>query len=314
VTDIPRDDVISVDSLVKKYGKLTAVDNISFKVGRGEVFAFCGPNGAGKTTTVEILECLRVPTAGGATVLGYDISKRGDLHAIRSRIGVLPQQFNTFELLTVRESLEFFSGVFDKHLDAGELIKVIDMEKYAATLYKNLSGGLKQRVGVAIALVNDPEIVFLDEPTTGLDPKARRGVWDVITNLKENGKTVFLTTHYMDEVEALADNVDVILNGKIVAEGSPRRLISKYGGHQTLVVEEGGGSAYSVLKDLMEDVTLEKNGDVIAKIRNKGDLANAFSTLSENQVVYERFSVRGATFDDVFLNLTGKKLVEGELQ
>jgi ABC-2 type transport system ATP-binding protein len=306
--------VIEVDSLVKRYGDLIAVNSISFKVQRGEIFAFCGPNGAGKTTTVEILECLRVPTSGSAKVLGLNISKRSDLHTIRSRIGVLPQQFNTFELLTVRESLEFFGGIFDRHLDSDELIKIIDMKEYADTLYKNLSGGLKQRVGVAIALVNDPEIVFLDEPTTGLDPKARRGVWDVITNLKENGKTVFLTTHYMDEVEALADNVDVILNGKIVAEGSPRRLISEYGGQQTLVVEEGNDEAYKVLKSILENVVMESNGDVLFKIRSKSDISNAFSALDENDVVYERFSVRGASFDDVFLNLTGKKLVEGELR
>ncbi|MCL4435389.1 MAG: ABC transporter ATP-binding protein [Thaumarchaeota archaeon] len=306
--------VIEVDSLVKRYGDLTAVDNISFKVQRGEVFAFCGPNGAGKTTTVEVLECLRVPTSGNAKVLGLDISKRSDLRAIRSRIGVLPQQFNTFELLTVKESLEFFGSVFDKHVDSDELIKIIDMTEYANMLYKNLSGGLKQRVGVAIALVNDPEIVFLDEPTTGLDPKARRGVWDVITNLKKSGKTVFLTTHYMDEVEALADNVDVILNGKIVAEGSPRRLISKYGGQQTLVVEEGKEEAYNVLKRILNDVVMEPNGDVLVKISSKSDIANAFSALDENSVVYGRFSVKGASFDDVFLNLTGKKLVEGELQ
>ncbi len=307
------DSVIEVDSLVKRYGDLTAVDSVSFKVERGEIFAFCGPNGAGKTTTVEILECLRVPTSGGAKVLGLDISKRSDLHIIRSRIGVLPQQFNTFELLTVRESLEFFGSVFDRHLDPDDLIKIIDMKEYADMLYKNLSGGLKQRVGVAIALVNDPEIVFLDEPTTGLDPKARRGVWDVITNLKKNGKTVFLTTHYMDEVEALADNVNVILNGKIVAEGSPRKLISKYGGHQTLVVEEGEKEAYRVLKSILNDVELEPNGDVLVKISSKSDIASAFSALDENKIVYERFSVRGASFDDVFLNLTGKKLVEGEL-
>ncbi|MCL5319192.1 MAG: ABC transporter ATP-binding protein [Thaumarchaeota archaeon] len=306
--------VVEVDSLVKRYGDLTAVNDISFKVQRGEVFAFCGPNGAGKTTTVEILECLRVPTSGSAKVLGLDISKRSDLHAIRSRIGVLPQQFNTFELLTVKESLEFFGSVFDKHIDPDELIKVIDMKEYANMLYKNLSGGLKQRVGVAIALVNDPEIVFLDEPTTGLDPKARRGVWDVITNLKKNGKTVFLTTHYMDEVEALADNVNVILNGKIVAEGSPRRLISKYGGQQTLVVEEGKEEAYNVLKSVLNDVVMEPNGDVLVKISGKSDIANAFSALDENDVVYGRFSVKGASFDDVFLNLTGKKIVEGELQ
>ncbi len=306
--------VIEVDSLVKKYGDLIAVNDISFKVNRGEIFAFCGPNGAGKTTTVEILECLRVPTGGSAKVLGFDISKRSDLSEIRRRIGVLPQDFNTFDLLKVKESIDFFGRIFEKHLDTSDLIKLVDMEDHADMLYQNLSGGLKQRVGVAIALVNDPEIVFLDEPTTGLDPKARRGVWDVILGLKKSGKTVFLTTHYMDEVEALADNVTFILNGKIIGAGTPRNLISKYGGNQILVVERGGESAYKVLKKIMKDVEMNPNGDVLAPILIKDDLLKAFSSLNEKKIMFDKFSVKGATFDDVFLNLTGKKIIEGELQ
>lgn len=308
------DTVIEVDSLIKKYGDLNAVNDISFKVNRGEIFAFCGPNGAGKTTTVEILECLRVPSGGNAKVLGFDISKRSDLSEIRSRIGVLPQDFNTFELLKVKESIDFFGRIFDKNLETNELMKLVDMEDYSDMLYQNLSGGLKQRVGVAIALVNDPEIVFLDEPTTGLDPKARRGVWDVIIGLKKKGKTVFLTTHYMDEVEALADNVTFILNGKLIGSGTPRNLISKYGGNQTLVVEKGGKLVYNALNNIMKDVEINSKDDVLAPIINKDDLLKAFICLNEKKINFEKFAVKGATFDDVFMNLTGKKIIGGELQ
>jgi len=311
---MPGDSVIEVNSLVKKYGDKTAVNGISFEVNHGKIFAFCGPNGAGKTTTVEILECLRSPTSGNAKILGLDISRSGDVREIRKRIGVLPQDFNTFDLLTVKETLDFFSKIYDPHLDVKELIKMIDMEEYNNVLYKNLSGGLKQRVGVAIALANDPEVVFLDEPTTGLDPKARRDVWDVITGLKNKGKTVFLTTHYMGEVESLADNVSLIYDGKIIAEGTPQQMISKYGGNQTMVLEGGGEKVQRTLKKLIDDVILDKNGDVLVKINNRKEIYDVVRALESENVEYDRLSIKGATFDDVFLNLTGKKIVDGKLQ
>ena len=311
---MPSDAVIEVDSLVKKYGDKTAVNDISFEVKHGKIFAFCGPNGAGKTTTVEILECLRSPTSGNAKILGLDISRSSDVSEIRKRIGVLPQDFNTFDLLTVKETLEFFSKIYDLHLAVKELIKMIDMEEYTNVLYKNLSGGLKQRVGVAIALANDPEVVFLDEPTTGLDPKARRDVWDVITGLKNKGKTVFLTTHYMGEVESLADNVSLIYDGKIIAEGTPQQMISKYGGNQTIVLGGGGIKAQMILKKVMDDVVLDKNGDVLVKINSRKEIYDVIRSLESENVEYDRLSIKGATFDDVFLNLTGKKIVDGKLQ
>ena len=306
--------VIEVNSLVKKYGDKTAVNDISFEVKRGKIFAFCGPNGAGKTTTVEILECLRSPTSGNAKILGLDISRSSDVSEIRKRIGVLPQDFNTFDLLTVKETLEFFSKIYDLHLGVKELIKMIDMEEYINVLYKNLSGGLKQRVGVAIALANDPEVVFLDEPTTGLDPKARRDVWDVIIGLKNKGKTVFLTTHYMGEVESLADNVSLIYDGKIIAEGTPQQMISKYGGNQTIVLGGGGNKAQMILKKVIDDVVMDKNGDVLVKINSRKEIYDVIRSLESENVEYDRLSIKGATFDDVFLNLTGKKIVDGKLQ
>jgi len=189
-----KEAVIQVDSLVKKYGDLAAVNGVSFTVNRGEVFSFVGPNGAGKTTTVEILVCLRDLTSGKAKVLGFDVSDRKGQQQIRKRVGVLPQDFNTFDLLTVKENLSYYKKMYDGGMDIDELIRLVDLEDKTKTLYKNLSGGLKKRLAIAIALVNDPEVIFLDEPTTGLDPKARRDVWDLIEGLRQQQKTIFLTT------------------------------------------------------------------------------------------------------------------------
>lgn len=308
-----REVAIEVRSLVKKYGNLAAVDGISFTVNRGEVFAFVGPNGAGKTTTVEILVCLRRSTDGEAKVLGFDISdKRGQLQ-IRKRAGVLPQDFNTFDLLTVGENLSYYRKMYDKGTDTDRLIELVGLKDKANVLYKNLSGGLKKRLAIAIALVNDPEVVFLDEPTTGLDPKARRDMWDLIEGLKEQGKTVFLTTHYMDEAEILADTVAIINSGKIIAMGTPSELISKHGGKTTLIVEEGGNSVHELLSKILPEVRLENDGDVLVVLKKKSDLPEAILALSKKKVEFAELIVRRPTMEDVFLNLTGRKIVEGEL-
>jgi ABC-2 type transport system ATP-binding protein len=224
---IYQDYAIEVSNLKKVYGNLIAVNNISFSLRKGEIFAFLGPNGAGKTTTVEIIESIREPTNGNIRIFGKDI--KTSFHEVKERIGVLPQEFHSFERLTVRETLGYFSSLFQNHADIAGIIGSMDLKASENMLYKNLSGGLKQRVGVAIALVNDPDIVFLDEPTTGLDPKARREVWEVIAGLRNRGKTVFLTTHYMEEAEYLADHIAIIHKGNIIAEGSLEELISKYG-------------------------------------------------------------------------------------
>ena len=214
---VPPDEIaIEVSNLKKVYGNLVAVDSISFYIKKGEVFAFLGPNGAGKTTTVEMIESIRVPTAGSIKILGKDV--KTSFNEVKEKIGILPQEFHSYERLTVRETLMYFSKLYEKRADIDQILQIMDLTDHKKMLYKNLSGGLKQRVGVAISLVNDPEIVFLDEPTTGLDPKARREVWDVIAGLKKRGKTVFLTTHYMEEAEHLADHIAIIHKGKIIAE------------------------------------------------------------------------------------------------
>src|ERR1039457_699067 len=198
--------VIEVEHLTKRYGGLLAGNGIFFTVRKGEVFAFLRPNGAGKTTPVEIIETIRTPTSGNVRLLGMDVTRMK--RDIVPRIGVLPQGFSSFARITVRETLQYYSRLFCRgKTDIDGLIDLVNLKDKTREQYKNLSGGLKQRLGIAIALVNDPEVVLLDERTTGLDPGARREVWDVLLGLKEKGKTVFLTTHYMEDAELLADAV-----------------------------------------------------------------------------------------------------------
>jgi len=302
---------IEVDSLVKKYGNLIAVDSISFTIKKGEIFSFLGPNGAGKTTTVEVLECLRKPTSGLAHVLGFDISK--DQDEIKKRIGVLPQDFNTFDSLTVRENLQYFAGMFGSSVDIDGLIKLVDLEDKKNEQYKKLSGGLKQRLGVAMALVNDPEIVFLDEPTGGLDPKARHEVWDVIRGLKKQGKTVFLTTHYMEEAEVLSDTVTIIHKGKIVAAGTPEELIAQYGKRNLLVLKNTDKAAVSLIETMGLEAKFDSDaGDVIVTLNHSSDLSEIVRALTLKQIAFGEMQLKRSSLEDVFLNLTGETLREAE--
>ncbi|MCD6147083.1 MAG: ABC transporter ATP-binding protein [Thermoplasmata archaeon] len=299
---------IEVEGLTKLYGDLKAVNNISFKVREGEVFAFLGPNGAGKTTTVEIIETIRNPTKGKVKVLGYDISK--STREIKERIGVLPQEFISFERLTVKETLTYFSNLYKKHADIDEIIDTIDLRDKENELYMNLSGGLKQRVGVAIALVNDPDVIFLDEPTTGLDPRARRDVWDAVAGLKKQGKTVFLTTHYMEEAEYLADSIAIIHKGRIVAEGTLDELLRQYGHQSTLLIK--GGKAGEIAGALKKDgySAEETNGNVEVKISKRDAVIDILFHLKEKGIYYREIDIRHSDLEDVFLNLTGEKLKE----
>jgi ABC-2 type transport system ATP-binding protein len=301
--------VINVRGLVKNYGDLVAVNGIDFDVMGGEVFSMLGPNGAGKTTTVEIMECLKTKTSGDVTVLGYDIDEK--VRDIKKRIGVLPQDFNAFDLLTVKENIEFFGGMFHEHLPADDLIALVDLEEKRDEYFKNLSGGLKQRVGVAISMVNDPDIVFLDEPTTGLDPKARREVWDVIKGLKAKGKTIILTTHYMEEAEVLSDRVAIIDNGKFIALGTPRDIIKEHGSGDIIIVRGGGHAAYDQLKAVSPQVELKDN-DVVVRVDRKQVLPEVVMQLEHNGTYYEEMQLRRSTLEDVFLSLTGKRLGDGE--
>src|SRR5881296_4529940 len=305
-----RDEVVQVNNLSKKYGDTVAVNGISFGLSKGEVFAFLGPNGAGKTTTVEILECLRAPTGGEAKVLDYDVSKRSDQSEIRKRIGVLPQDFNAIDRLTVRENIDYFGAMYDHQLDADKLIELVDLKEKRDEQFKTLSGGLKQRVGLAVALVNDPALVFLDEPTTGLDPRARRDVWYVIERLKKQGKTVFLTTHYMDEAEFLADTVSIIDHGKIIASGTPNELIDSHGGKKTLVIRNAGENGLKLLPLGVEKAELRNAGDIYVPLNNGADLSHILVSLGQTGLANKEIEVRRPTLDDVFLNLTGRRVSE----
>jgi ABC-2 type transport system ATP-binding protein len=307
-----KDIAIKVEFLVKEYGDLTAVDSISFTINKGEVFSLLGPNGAGKTTTVEILECLRKPTNGRAYVLGFDISK--DQDEIKKRIGVLPQEFNTFDSLTVRENLQYFAGMFGSSVDVDSLIKLVDLEDKRNEQYKKLSGGLKQRLGVSMALVNDPEIVFLDEPTAGLDPKARHEVWNVIRGLKKQGKTVFLTTHYMEEAEALSDTVTIIHKGKIVATGTPEELITRHGQRNLLILKNTDKAAVPLIETLGLDASYDKDtGDIKVTLNHSVAMSEVIRALTIKQITFGELQLRRSSLEDVFLNLTGERLREEEM-
>jgi ABC-2 type transport system ATP-binding protein len=305
--------VVEVNSLVKQYGDLRAVDEISFELHEGEVFAFLGPNGAGKTTTVEILECIRPLTSGSARLFGYDVTKGKDAKEIKKRIGVLPQDFSALDKLTVKENIDLIGGMYEKRIETMEVIRLLDVEDKTNERFENLSGGLKQRVGVAAALVNDPELVFLDEPTTGLDPKARREVWSVIENLKNLGKTVFLTTHYMEEAQELADRIAIINKGKITIIGSPSDLISQYGGLKVLIIRKGGEKLAKTLQEMFGSTTLDNNRDVFIKVDNVKEMWQALSTLTNSNITKE-IEIETPTIEDVFLKVVGGRITEeGEL-
>ena len=302
---------IQIRNLKKRYGHLWAVNNISFDVKDGEVFAFLGPNGAGKTTTVEMIETIRVPTGGTIRVLGKDLRK--DVEFIKERIGVLPQEFRSYDRLTVRETLLYFQAFYRKRTDVDELIELVNMEDKKDELYMNLSGGLKQRVGIAVALVNDPNIVFLDEPTTGLDPRARQDVWKVIRGLRSKGKTVFLTTHYMEEAEILADNVCVIHRGNIIAQGTVQELIDRFGKSSRIIIRGCNAKrASAAVAPLGLKSSSPGNGDLTIPVGDREMVLDVLSALKNKNVKYRQVDIRRPNLEEVFLNLTGESLTDEE--
>ena len=298
---------IEVSNLKKVYGDLIAVNNISFSVKKGEIFAFLGPNGAGKTTTVEMIESIRKPTSGIIKLSGKNIKTH--FNDIKKNIGILPQEFYSFERLTVKETLIYFSKLYKKRADINKIIESMDLKSSEKQLYKNLSGGLRQRVGVAISLVNDPDIIFLDEPTTGLDPKARRDVWNVIASLRDQGKTIFLTTHYMEEAEFLADHIAIIYKGKIIAEGSLEELVNRYGYGSVLHIR--GCQTKTALQALTSkgyQAKSDGNGNIAITIDNKERVLDVLSDLRHECLEYDSIDIRRSNLEEVFLHLTGARL------
>jgi ABC-2 type transport system ATP-binding protein len=298
---------IEVENLTKCYGNLVAVNDISFNVRQGEVFAFLGPNGAGKTTTVEIADTISRPTSGKVRILGMDVT-RGKRHIV-PRIGVLPQGFSSFDRITVRETMQYYSRLFCcRNADIHGLLELVNLNDKAKEQYMKLSGGLKQRLGIAIALVNDPEIVFLDEPTTGLDPRARREVWEVMLGLKKKGKTVFLTTHYIEEAELLADTVAIISKGKIIAMDSPVQLIESNADYLVLTLQSVDGTAFEVLRKMGFEPDLNNHKSINVRVERTDDIREILNAMKDAGASLLGMDVRRPNLEQVFLKLTGEAL------
>ncbi len=300
---------IEVEKLTKRYGDLLAVNDISFTVKTGEVFALLGPNGAGKTTTVEIIDTIRTPTSGKVTLLGMDVTE--EKHDIVRRIGVLPQGFSSFDRITVRETLQYYSRLYrDTNTDIDGLIELVKLKDKGKVQYKNLSGGLRQRLGIALALVNDPEVVFLDEPTTGLDPRVRHEVWEVLQGLKKVGKTVFLTTHYMEEAELLADTVAIISRGKIIAMGAPGELIENNTNHQFLTLQSVDEKAFEIVRKIGFEPVLNNQEYIKIRVEHTEDVQQILSAIKDAGAVYLGLEVRKPNLEEVFLKLTGEAFTD----
>ena len=307
--------VVEAADLVKKYPPdIRAVDGISFSIRAGQIYSMLGPNGAGKTTTVEILEGLRTATSGSAQIFGVDISK--DYTPIRNRVGVLPQNFEPFDELKPWEALQYWAGLYDRKISRKEinaLLEIVSLSERLNSISKKLSGGEKRKLGIALSLVNNPELLFLDEPTTGLDPKARRDIWHLIQEISKKGTTVFLTTHYLDEAERLADDVAILHKGKIVATGSPQELIARHGKMTVVVLSGAGPEALREIRRRGIEAT-EEDGDVLVPVRDPSEMRVVFQKLSGIELKVRDMYTRRQTLEDVFLGLVGSKMEEGVLK
>ncbi len=295
--------VISVRGLSKSYGEVAAVRGIDLEVANGEIFAFLGPNGAGKTTTVEILEGFRERDAGEAIVLGEDPAKAD--RSWRERVGFVLQQSKPDAYLTVREALGLYAGYYTSPRPIDETIELIGLTEAADQRAQHLSGGQQRRLDVGLALIGDPELLFLDEPTTGFDPSARRQFWAVVESLKSLGKTIFLTTHYMEEAQQLADRVAIIAHGRIVAEGTPAELVDRDKAPATISFRLPQGAGVAGLPGEAAAAATE-NGHVSF---STGSPVRALNELTQwalsRGIDLEGLEVRRPTLEDVYLSLTG---------
>ncbi|MBU7014655.1 MAG: ABC transporter ATP-binding protein [Theionarchaea archaeon] len=304
------EEVIRVENLVKTYKPVVAVNSISFTVKEGEIFSLVGPNGAGKTTTVEILECLRTPTSGKASVLGYDVTH--DEKEIKKRIGAMPQDFSAFERLTVRENVELIARIYQVDPDLRSVLEELGMWEARDRRFESLSGGMKRRAGICMALISNPVLLFLDEPTTGLDPQARKETWDVIRRLRSMGKTVVLTSHYMEEVEQLSDRAAVIYGGEIIAQGSVDELISAYGGGIRIRVSPYNDEIERVLMETAQKVVRE-DSSIEGVFHDRIQVGRTLAALYGQDEKYH-LDIVEPSMDNVFSRLAGGRVDErGEL-
>ncbi len=294
---------IEVQGLVKRYAEVVAVAGVDFEVPAGTVFAFLGPNGAGKTTTVEILEGLRRRTEGSVAVLGLDPWTEGE--KLHRRIGVIPQEFGFFDKITPKEAVEYYRTLFGSAVDPAELLARVELLDKADARFDTLSGGQKQKLGLALSLTNDPEVCFLDEPTTGLDPHARRAIWSVIRSLRGDGRTVFLTTHYLDEAQQLADRVAIIHGGRIIASGTPGEIIRANGRPARLRVAAPPELAGFLRKELGIEARFE-DGHVEVDLGDKRDALRVLSAIERSGITWDSFTTQDDTLEDVFVRMVGR--------
>jgi ABC-2 type transport system ATP-binding protein len=304
--------LLVANNLRKSFGKVTAVNGLSLKLEPGECLALLGPNGAGKTTTVEMLEGLQTPDSGEIHIFGKNL--RIDRRHILQDVGVMLQETALYKKMTVRETLELFGSFFHKSLKPSEAIALVELQEKADDRLEALSGGQKQRAYLACALINEPRLLFLDEPTTGLDPQARRMIWDLLERHKGKERSILLTTHYMDEAEKLADRVAIVDHGTIIAEGSPTELIKKICGEQILCFRFSEGALPKYSGQLYEKLSWLKEAKIVDE-RFELTTSETISRIGELQrcvdqlgLKLEELEMRRATLEDVFITLTGRSM------
>src|SRR5271168_1179731 len=299
--------VIQVSGIRKTYGSLVAVSEVSFEVNEGEIFGLIGPNGAGKTTTMECVEGVRRPDRGAISILGLDPFR--DVYRLQNRIGVQLQQAQLQKRIKVWEAVDLWASLYTKTVDAERLLEQLGLSGKRNAWFMTLSGGQKQRLFIALALINDPEVVFLDELTTGLDPQARRAIWELVRGIRDRGKTVLMTTHLMEEAERLCDRVAIIEHGKIIDIGSPAELVGRHCPTRTVLLDSGDALAEEHLRNIpsVESVTRQ---DSRFTIQGRGEdfVTEVIRCLSENRIRVTDFRTVLPSLEDVFLKLTGHSI------
>ncbi len=299
--------VVGVTNIRKQYGSTIAVDDVSFEVERGEIFGLIGPNGAGKTTTMECIEGLRAPDRGTISVLGLNPIR--DVRALQQRIGVQLQQAQLQKRIKVREAVWLWASLYRTTVNGDRLIEQLGLSEKRNALFMTLSGGQKQRLFIALALINDPEVVFLDELTTGLDPQARRAIWELVRDIRGRGKTVCLTTHLMEEAERLCDRVAIIDHGRIIDIGTPSALVRRHCPDRTVVVITDDPAAAERFRTIPEVGTVTADGSkVTIRGRGEGLVMHVIRCLAEHRIPVSDFRTESATLEDVFLQLTGHSI------
>ncbi|PMC35975.1 ABC transporter [Bacillus sp. UMB0899] len=304
--------VLEVKNLKKSFGSIHAVQDINFSVEAGEIFTIIGPNGAGKTTTLEMIEGLVPPDAGEISFGELCWNKNG--HEIKKKIGVQPQSSAMFDLLTPEENVNLFASFYDKARPTNEILELVNLTDHRKNYVKKLSGGQRQRLAIGLAMISDPDIIFLDEPTTGLDPQARRNIWDIILQLKQIGKTTILTTHYMEEAEKLSDRVCIVDQGKVVTLDTPSALIKKLTKEREVRLSfidgpDAAEEANSFAKTLRSVTRTEREGSLL-KLWTTGPedtLFDLFGFTKEKSYQVEQVSIREMSLEDVFIAFTGKE-------